>query len=65
MATYTCSVDIPATIGRIIEIDADTEPTREQIIAALIADEGKYLDAKAGQDFDYDDTDVLSVEVLN
>jgi hypothetical protein len=66
MPAWTCNVNIPATIGRILEIDADSEPTADQVIAALMADEDNYLEAKAGQDFDYDtDTAVLSVEVLD
>lgn len=65
MPTWTCNVNLPATIGKIIEIDADTPPTPDLIIAALIADEGKSLTATAGEDFNYDDAEILSVEVLD
>lgn len=66
MTTWTCTVDITARISRIPEIESDTEPAVEQVIAALMADEDNYLEAKAGQDYDTDtDTAVLSVEVLD
>ncbi|AXV09922.1 hypothetical protein DVS28_b0152 (plasmid) [Euzebya pacifica] len=64
MATWTCNVDIPASAGRVVEIDSETEPTPDQVVAALTADEARTLSATAGEDFDCADADVLSVEVL-